>query len=90
MTESAHVTSIDAIANFRGALRTFEEDALRALMTIDEQAKRALQWLENDAMAHWREQVRRCFDNIGRTTPDVASSRLSPPNSATAIAPSAL
>jgi hypothetical protein len=67
VTESAHVTSIDAIAHFRGALRTFDEDALRALVTIDEQAQRGLRWLESDAPALWREQVRRCFDNIGRT-----------------------
>jgi len=67
VTESAHVTSIDAIAHFRGALRTFEEDALRALVSIDEQAMGALRWLEGDAQAHWRLQVRRCYDNIGRT-----------------------
>jgi hypothetical protein len=67
VTESAHVTSIDAIVSFRGGLRTFGEDALRALVSIDEQAKGMQQWLEGDAVAHWREQVRRCFDNIGRT-----------------------
>lgn len=67
MTESAHVTSIDAIATFRGALCTFEEDAARALVAIDEQAQGALQWIETDAQACWREQIRRCFDNIGRT-----------------------
>jgi hypothetical protein len=67
VTESAHVTSIDSIASFRGALRTFGEDGLRALVMIDEQAKGALHWLEGDAVSHWREQVRRCFDNIGRT-----------------------
>ena len=67
MSDSAHVTSIDAIAGFAAALRTFDDDALRALVTIDEQALGALQWLERDAPVYWRQQIRMCFDNVART-----------------------
>jgi hypothetical protein len=67
VSDSAHVTSIDAIAAFAGALRTFDDDALRALVTIDEQAHGALQWLERDAPVYWRQQIRLCFDNVSRT-----------------------
>jgi hypothetical protein len=66
MTESAHVTSIDGIVRFTAALRTFDDDALRALVSIDEQALGALQWLEHDAPAYWRQEIRRCFDNVAR------------------------
>ena len=66
MSDSAHVSSIDAIAAFTGALRTFDDDALRALATIDEQAQGALQWLERDAPVYWRQQIRLCFDNVSR------------------------
>ncbi len=67
MSDSAHVTSIDAIAAFAGALRTFDDDALRALVTIDEQARGALEWLERDAPVYWKQQIRLCFDNVSRT-----------------------
>src|SRR5579863_4033109 len=36
-------------------------------MTIDEQSKRMLQWLEGEAVMLWRQQVRRCYDDVGRT-----------------------
>jgi hypothetical protein len=67
VTDSARVTSIDGIVRFTSALRTFDDDALRALVSIDEQALGALQWLEHDAPAYWRQEIRRCFDNVART-----------------------
>ena len=45
----ARVTSIDAIVAFRGAVRTFEEDAAQAILSLDEQSRRALDWIEHDA-----------------------------------------
>ena len=76
MTESAHVTSIDAIANFAAALRCFEDEASRGLLAIDQQASRALQWLEHEAPAYWREQIRRCFDDISRTRTALETCRM--------------
>jgi hypothetical protein len=67
VTDSAHVTSIDGIVRFTAALRTFDDDALRALVSIDEQAMGALQWLEHEAPVFWRQEIRRCFDNVSRT-----------------------
>ena len=64
MTGSAHVTSIDAIAAFGVALRNFEDQSTRALLSIDEQAKGALQWLEHDAPAYWRGQIRQRYDDV--------------------------
>lgn len=67
MSESAHVTSIASVAQFKAALRVFEDDATRAIVAIDEQAKGALQWLEHDAPAYWRRQIRECMDELDRT-----------------------
>jgi len=67
VTDSAHVTSIDGIVRFAAALRTFDDDARRALVSIDEQAMGALQWLEHEAPVYWRQEIRRCFDNVSRT-----------------------
>lgn len=67
MAESAHVTSIEAIAAFASALRNFEDEAARALMHIDQQAQAALQWLEHDVPQYWKQQIRRCYDEVARS-----------------------
>lgn len=76
MTGSAHVTSIDAIAAFGTALRKFEDQSTRALVSIDEQAKGALQWLEHDAPAYWRVQVRQRYDDVARTRTALETCRM--------------
>jgi len=55
---SANVHSVEAVAAFTTALRVFEDSASRALVMIDEQARSAQNWLEHDAPAYWRQQVR--------------------------------
>ena len=67
MSNSAQVQSIDAVVSFRASLRTFQDQAAHALLALDEQAQGALQWLEDDAPAYWRQQVRTCYDEVGRT-----------------------
>ena len=76
MTGSAHVTSIDAIAAFGAALRNFEDQSTRALLSIDEQAKGALQWLEHDAPAYWRAQIRQRYDDVARTRTALETCRM--------------
>jgi tetrahydromethanopterin S-methyltransferase subunit G len=58
VTGSANVHSVEAVAAFTTALRVFEDEASRALVLIDEQARVAQTWLEHDAPAYWRQQVR--------------------------------
>ncbi|MSR58372.1 MAG: hypothetical protein EXS05_11960 [Planctomycetaceae bacterium] len=67
MADSAHVTSIEAIAAFTSALRNFEDEASRALLHVDQQAQGALQWLEHDAPFYWKGQIRTCYDEVART-----------------------
>ena len=76
MTGSAHVTSIDAIAALGVALRNFEDQSTRALLSIDEQAQGALQWLEHDAPAYWRAQIRQRYDDVARTRTALETCRL--------------
>ncbi len=76
MSESAHVTSIDAIAAFGVSLRNFEDQSLRALVSIDEQAKGALQWLEHDAPAYWRAQIRQRYDDVAATRAALETCRM--------------
>lgn len=76
MSGSAQVHSIDAISAFGSALRIFEDQATRALIAIDEQAQGALQWLEHDAPAYWKEQVRRCYDDVARARSALETCRM--------------
>lgn len=76
MSGSAQVTSIDAVAAFRAALRTFQDQATRALVSLDEQGLGALQWLEHDAPAYWRGQIRHCYDEVARTRTALETCRM--------------
>ncbi|MFO1021506.1 MAG: hypothetical protein U0903_12540 [Planctomycetales bacterium] len=66
MTGSAHVQSIDSVVRFNNALKKFQDEASRSLVMIDEQAIGALEWIEREAPAYWRDQVRRCFNEVAR------------------------
>jgi hypothetical protein len=70
------VTSIDAIVEFRGALRSFEADAAQAILTLDEQAQRALTWIDNEAPAYWRQEIRRCSDLVARCRSELETCRM--------------
>lgn len=76
MSNSAHVTSIDAIVSFRAALRTFQDQSTRALVSLEEQAQGALQWLEHDAPTYWRGQIRHCYDDVARTRTALETCRM--------------
>ena len=67
MAESAHVTSIEAIVRFAAALRQFDDDASGALLSLDQQINRALYWLDHEQPMYWRQQIRRCYDEVART-----------------------
>jgi hypothetical protein len=73
---SAHVTSIDAIATFGVSLRNFDDQSTRALVSIEEQAKSALQWLEHDAPAYWRAQIRQRYDDVASTRTALETCRM--------------
>jgi hypothetical protein len=72
----ARVTSIDAIVAFRGALKTFEEDAAQAILSLDEQSRRALDWIDHDAATYWRQEIKRCSDLVARTRSELETCRL--------------
>jgi hypothetical protein len=70
------VTSIDAVVEFRGALRTFEADAAQAILSLDEQAQRALYWIDNEAPAYWRQEIRRCSDLVARRRSELETCKM--------------
>lgn len=67
MSESAHVSSIEAIIRFAAALRQFDDDASGALLSLDQQINRALYWFDHEQPMYWRQQIRKCYDEVART-----------------------
>lgn len=76
MPESAHVSSVDALARFGLALRTFDDQLRIALLSIDEQALKAAQWLEHDAALYWRNEVARGFQRVAQTRAELMTCRM--------------
>jgi hypothetical protein len=72
----ANVCSIPGIVEFRAALCTFDDDALRILAAIEQIAQGALYWLEQEVPQHWKMQVRRCYDEVARTRAALHTCRL--------------
>jgi hypothetical protein len=67
VSDSARVTSIEAVERFRAALARFGDQANSALLELDQQINRALHWLDHEAPARWREEIRRCYEQVART-----------------------
>jgi tetrahydromethanopterin S-methyltransferase subunit G len=76
MTESARVTSIDAIVSFESSLRTFQDEASQVLLVIEQQARRALEWLEQDAPVYWRQKIREAYDDVSRARTALQTCRM--------------
>lgn len=64
MSESAHVTSLEAIAAFRAALLQFRDHAEQTLLALDQQVARALVWFDREAPLLWKQRIQRCFDDV--------------------------
>lgn len=58
MSDSARVTSIDALRELRTALALFGEAIELALGEARSEVQRASSWLENDRVQHWKMQLR--------------------------------
>ena len=57
MNPSAHVTSVEGMADFQAALLTFTEKAKDALSSVDLELRRLLDWLADQAK-HWQSEIR--------------------------------
>jgi hypothetical protein len=65
MSESAHVSSIDAVKAFREALCTFGVDAQAALCSADTEIRRVVDWVHGQLQV-WQRRVRECQEEVTR------------------------
>ena len=59
MTNSAQVTSIEAVRAFRAALLQFGDEAEDSVVMLNLASRKAIQWLQQDRARYWPEQVRK-------------------------------
>jgi hypothetical protein len=60
MGESAQVSSIAAIEDFRGALVQFAQQAAQSLCEMETEIRRAYDWLTHDQLKFWQSEFKRC------------------------------
>jgi hypothetical protein len=64
MSSSANVRSLEAVRQFRVAVLKFAEDATAAIEMVRQQSHRALEWIDHDRPSFWKNETRRCFDDV--------------------------
>jgi hypothetical protein len=64
MSQTANVTSIDAVRNVKAALVQFCADVEAALVAMELEARRPVEWIEGDRARYWPQQARRASDGV--------------------------
>ena len=59
MSQSANVTSIEAIKEFRSSLCRFGEDVQNALGVAEMEIRRALGWVLHEQPTYWQMRIKR-------------------------------
>ncbi len=77
MSESAHVTSIAAIRDFKAKMTTFREEIILVLDEIRHKILHAIDDIERDRPIYWNKQVRRSFDDVATARSRLATCKLS-------------
>lgn len=65
MSQSARVTSIDALADWKSALAVFGDHAREAVVTIELEVRRMFDWLD-DQRKFWQAEIRRREDEVAQ------------------------
>lgn len=77
MPESAKVTSLEAIENFRARLIIYRDKAVRVLDEVSDEVTRSRLWLETDRPTFWQSQIRRRQRELEQAQQELFSAQLS-------------
>ena len=75
MNPSAHVTSIEAMADFQAGLVTFTDKAKEALGTVEMELNRVVDWLADQAK-HWQTEIRQAENAVFEAKNDLARKKM--------------
>lgn len=77
MSESAHVTNVEALRDFKRSAERFIAEITGALSEVDSSAQRTLSWLSHDQLPWWQQQVRVRQQKIAQARSDLLRKQLS-------------
>lgn len=66
MTQSARVTSIDALPLLAAALQKFRSEGANAVDDVANEVRRALEWVRHDQKDYWTTELRRAEDALSQ------------------------
>src|SRR5262249_47743755 len=73
--ESAHVSSIAAIQDFRNALVEYVAESKQGLVALDLEIRRGVDWVRVDRAQYWRGETRRAMEALARAKDDYHNAR---------------
>ncbi|MCH5374350.1 MAG: hypothetical protein JJ992_10250, partial [Planctomycetes bacterium] len=71
MSGSAHITSTEAVREFRVALQEYEADVRDAIDQLLLELRRSLDWVEHDRSRYWPAQAQRASDTVAQARQDL-------------------
>ncbi|MCI0683577.1 MAG: hypothetical protein L0Y71_15845 [Gemmataceae bacterium] len=75
MNPSAHVTSIEGMADFQAALLTFTEKAKDALTSVELELRRLVDWIAEQAK-HWQAEIRLAENAVFEAKTELARKKM--------------
>ncbi|HWE40677.1 MAG TPA: hypothetical protein VG406_29300 [Isosphaeraceae bacterium] len=81
MSDTARVTSIQSIQDFREVLCLFAEEARNALIAADMEARRTLNFVLNDRLAYWKSEIKRRTEKANQARIEMHRKKLVQANS---------
>jgi hypothetical protein len=76
MSQSANVTSIDSIKDFRASLCRFAEDTKNALGAMEMEIRRTSEWLLHDRPMYWQNEIKRRKESLSMAQSELFRRRL--------------
>lgn len=76
MAEFARVTNLDALRDFKAALRSFAEDGTVALSEATSEAQRGLWYIANDCKAHWQRELKKRNEKLQQAKAELFKKQL--------------
>jgi len=77
MAANVHVTSIEALGEFRANLIVFRSTVMQALDEMAAEVQRTRQWLRHDQRMHWESEIRRRQKKLDDAQQEYMRARLS-------------
>lgn len=75
--QQAHVASIEALEDFRGALLRYRQRATQALDDVSGEVKRMREWLSYEKRMAWEGEVKRCRRRLDQAEAELVTAKFS-------------